>query len=148
MVVVPATADLMAKMAGGLANDLASTTLLATDKKLANAQFSLATSDRMYKKDAGILTAIAAAYFKNKDDELGKSFLNKARSANQKSPLSYLLEGDLLIAQKNPSEASAKYENAVYFDPACKAAYVKLARIYENIKFDIRGKLLCFFLRV
>jgi len=30
--VVPATADLMAKAAGGLANDLASTTLLATDK--------------------------------------------------------------------------------------------------------------------
>ena len=34
VVVVPATADLMAKMAGGLANDLASTTLLATDKKV------------------------------------------------------------------------------------------------------------------
>ena len=34
VVVVPATADLMAKLAGGLANDLASTTLLATDKKV------------------------------------------------------------------------------------------------------------------
>ncbi|MDE2445442.1 MAG: bifunctional phosphopantothenoylcysteine decarboxylase/phosphopantothenate--cysteine ligase CoaBC [Alphaproteobacteria bacterium] len=34
LVVVPATADLMAKMAQGLANDLASTTLLATDKKV------------------------------------------------------------------------------------------------------------------
>ncbi len=34
MVVAPATADLMAKMANGLANDLASTTLLATDKKV------------------------------------------------------------------------------------------------------------------
>jgi phosphopantothenoylcysteine decarboxylase/phosphopantothenate--cysteine ligase len=32
LVVVPATADLMAKAAGGLADDLASTTLLATDK--------------------------------------------------------------------------------------------------------------------
>jgi phosphopantothenoylcysteine decarboxylase/phosphopantothenate--cysteine ligase len=32
LVVAPATADLMAKMAGGLANDLASTLLLATDK--------------------------------------------------------------------------------------------------------------------
>ena len=32
VVVCPATADLMAKAAGGLANDLASTTLLATDK--------------------------------------------------------------------------------------------------------------------
>src|SRR6185437_6100162 len=34
VVVAPATADLMAKMANGLANDLASTTLPATDKKV------------------------------------------------------------------------------------------------------------------
>jgi phosphopantothenoylcysteine decarboxylase/phosphopantothenate--cysteine ligase len=34
VVVVPATADLMAKAAAGLADDLASTTLLATDKKV------------------------------------------------------------------------------------------------------------------
>ena len=34
LVVAPASADLMAKMAQGLANDLASTTLLATDKKI------------------------------------------------------------------------------------------------------------------
>jgi phosphopantothenoylcysteine decarboxylase / phosphopantothenate---cysteine ligase len=34
VVVAPATADLMAKMATGLANDLASTTLLATDKRV------------------------------------------------------------------------------------------------------------------
>ena len=33
VVVAPATADLMAKLAGGLANDLASTALLATDKR-------------------------------------------------------------------------------------------------------------------
>ena len=33
VVVAPATADLMAKLATGLANDLASTALLATDKK-------------------------------------------------------------------------------------------------------------------
>ena len=34
VVVAPATADLMAKMAGGLAGDLASTALLATDKRV------------------------------------------------------------------------------------------------------------------
>jgi phosphopantothenoylcysteine decarboxylase / phosphopantothenate---cysteine ligase len=34
VVVAPATADLMAKMAGGLANDLAGAALLATDKKV------------------------------------------------------------------------------------------------------------------
>ena len=34
IVVAPATADLMAKMAGGHANDLASTLLMATDKRV------------------------------------------------------------------------------------------------------------------
>src|SRR5476651_864471 len=34
VVVAPATADLMAKLAGGRANDLASTALLATDKSV------------------------------------------------------------------------------------------------------------------
>ena len=34
VVVAPATADLMAKMANGLADDLASTALLATDKRV------------------------------------------------------------------------------------------------------------------
>ena len=34
VVVAPATADLMAKMAGGVANDLASTLLMATDKRV------------------------------------------------------------------------------------------------------------------
>ncbi|MFO7921311.1 MAG: flavoprotein, partial [Nioella sp.] len=34
VVVAPATADLMAKMAAGLANDLASTLLMATDKRV------------------------------------------------------------------------------------------------------------------
>src|SRR4051812_4124871 len=34
VVVAPATADLIGKLAGGLASDLASTALLATDKKI------------------------------------------------------------------------------------------------------------------
>jgi phosphopantothenoylcysteine decarboxylase/phosphopantothenate--cysteine ligase len=34
VVVAPATADLLAKMAGGRADDLASTLLLATDKRV------------------------------------------------------------------------------------------------------------------
>lgn len=49
VVVVPATADLMAKAANGLANDLASTTLLATDKAVMMAP---AMNVRMWKHPA------------------------------------------------------------------------------------------------
>lgn len=49
VVVVPATADLMAKAANGLANDLASTTLLATDKPVL---FAPAMNVRMWEHAA------------------------------------------------------------------------------------------------
>jgi phosphopantothenoylcysteine decarboxylase/phosphopantothenate--cysteine ligase len=49
LVVAPATADLMAKMANGLADDLASTALLATDKKVLIAP---AMNVRMWKHPA------------------------------------------------------------------------------------------------
>lgn len=59
LVVAPATADLMAKMAGGLANDLASTLLLATDKRVLLAP---AMNVRMWqhpatRRNAEVLTA-------------------------------------------------------------------------------------------
>ena len=49
VVVCPATADLMAKAANGLANDLASTTLLATDKRVL---FAPAMNVRMWQHPA------------------------------------------------------------------------------------------------
>jgi phosphopantothenoylcysteine decarboxylase/phosphopantothenate--cysteine ligase len=49
VVVAPATADLMGKLAGGLANDLASTALLATDKKILMAP---AMNVRMWQSSA------------------------------------------------------------------------------------------------
>jgi phosphopantothenoylcysteine decarboxylase/phosphopantothenate--cysteine ligase len=51
VVVAPATADLMAKAANGLANDLASTTLLATDKPVLMAP---AMNMRMWKHPATV----------------------------------------------------------------------------------------------
>ncbi len=49
LVVVPASADIMARMAGGLANDLATTVLLATDKPV---MFAPAMNVRMWEHPA------------------------------------------------------------------------------------------------
>ena len=51
LVVAPATADLMAKMASGLADDLASTALLATDKKV---MIAPAMNIRMWQHAASV----------------------------------------------------------------------------------------------
>ena len=64
IVVAPATADLMAKMAAGLANDLASTVLMATDKRVLIApsmnvrmwQHPATRRNRQVLEDDGILT--------------------------------------------------------------------------------------------
>ena len=58
VVVAPATADLMAKMAAGLANDLASTLLLATDKRVLLAP---AMNVRMWEHPATRRNAAALA---------------------------------------------------------------------------------------
>ena len=59
VVVAPATADLMAKMANGLANDLASTILLATDRPvlMAPAMNPQMWSNPAVKRNAAQLTA-------------------------------------------------------------------------------------------
>ncbi|MGL4325464.1 MAG: flavoprotein, partial [Beijerinckiaceae bacterium] len=64
LVVAPATADLMAKTANGLANDLASTTLLATDKR---ALYAPAMNVRMWvhpatQRNMATLRADGAAF--------------------------------------------------------------------------------------
>ncbi len=72
LVVAPATADLLAKMAHGLANDLASTLLLATDKKILAAP---AMNVRMWlhpatKRNLEILKKDGVAFVGPEDGEM------------------------------------------------------------------------------
>lgn len=72
LVVAPATADLMAKVAHGLANDLASTTLLATDKRTL---FAPAMNVRMWlhpatRRNIATLRADGAAFAGPDDGEM------------------------------------------------------------------------------
>lgn len=103
----------------------------------ANDALNKLSKDRKYKKSASVLTAIASAYADNKKYEEAKDFIEKAIKADKKFPPSYLLQGDILLAQGNSGEAAASYENAIYFDPNYKASYIKLAKLYENIKTQV-----------
>jgi phosphopantothenoylcysteine decarboxylase/phosphopantothenate--cysteine ligase len=72
VVVAPATADLMAKVASGLANDLASTVLLATDKRVLMAP---AMNVRMWKhaatqRNLATLTASGVLFVGPNDGEM------------------------------------------------------------------------------
>ncbi|VBB46422.1 conserved exported hypothetical protein [uncultured Paludibacter sp.] len=93
--------------------------------------------DKLYKKDVKMLIAIAEAYAINNNVSQSNAYVAKAKKADKKNPLSYIFEGDQLMAQKQTNEAASKYENAVYFDPNCKEALLKLSQIYENVRTSV-----------
>lgn len=103
---------------------------LKSNPKAANDQLS--TILKKHKKDVEIILAVAKAYFDNGMQEEGQKRLADARKANKKSPLIYVLEGDL-IGKSNPGSAAEKYEQAIYFDSQCTIAYMKEALMYEGI---------------
>lgn len=107
---------------------------ISTDPKTADNDLKVISKLKTYKKDAVLLTAIAEAYQLNGNDAQANTYLTKAKSANKKCALPYILEGDKFAAQKNNGEAAVRYENAIYFDPNSKAALLKLANLYESTR--------------
>lgn len=104
--------------------------LLKTSPKEAEDQFSIAL--KKDKKDVAVLVAIAQAYYDNNMKDKGDKMLADARKANKKSPLIFLLEGDLK-AKTNAGEAAGSYAQAINFDPNSTVAYIKTAQVYENV---------------
>ena len=108
IVAAPATADLLAKMAHGLANDLASTALLATDKKILAAP---AMNLRMWlhkatQRNIAILKADGVAFIGPNDGEMACGEYGPGRMAEPLEILAAaekLLKGDTAI----PLPASA-----------------------------------------
>lgn len=104
VVVAPATADLMAKMANGLANDLASTALLATDKPVLMAP---AMNVRMWesapvKRNRALLEKDGVLFVGPNDGEMACGEYGPGRMAE---PLEIVaaIEQALAIPQKNIS---------------------------------------------
>lgn len=84
------------------------------------------------KKDSELLIAIARVYFdagKRSDAEI---YLQQAKKVNNKYPGIYLLEGDIAVQNKDAGAACQLYEQAIYFDPNCKEAYLKYAQVYKD----------------
>ena len=87
------------------------------------------------KKNPAIFVAIARAYMTDPARKAKvEEYLAKAKEVGPKSPDVYILEGDLLAADKKIGDAASSYEQAIYFDDQCKEAYLKYARIYADRK--------------
>ena len=118
IVVAPATADLMAKMANGLANDLASTALLATDKPVLMAP---AMNVRMWqsasvKRNRDILGMDGVLFVGPNDGEMACGEFGPGRMAD---PLEIVaaIERALAGAQKNKEAPLAGFRALVTAGP-------------------------------
>lgn len=102
VVVAPATADLMAKMANGLADDLASTALLATDKRVLLAP---AMNVRMWQhpatvRNAEMLTRDGVALVGPNDGEMACGEFGPGRMAEPNEILAAIV--DMLAPRARP----------------------------------------------
>jgi tetratricopeptide (TPR) repeat protein len=114
--------------------------IMATNRDQAESLLKKATSIKEYKKKPSLYVAIAKAYAANKQTDKALENLNIAVGYDKKYTDIYLTEGDISLEKKVPDigTAAQKYESAIYFDPTCKPAFIKMARIYYLAKkFDL-----------
>ena len=84
------------------------------------------------KKNVELVTSIARVYLDAGKLTEAEAYLEKARKADHKAPEVSVLEGDIALARKDVGKACQLYEQAIYFDPDCKEAYLKYAQAYKS----------------
>ena len=62
-----------------------------------------------------------------------KPMLLFGQKANSKSAAVSVLQGDIAVAKKDAGKACQLYEQAIYFDPNYKEAYLKFADVYKGL---------------
>ncbi len=118
--------------------------LLNGDESAASNNFKKAQG--LAKKDNELIVTIARAYY-NADpvkyaNDITKN-LDKARKGSKnQEPAIYILEGDMLAANKDWGNAATKYEQAITFEEDNPEGYVKYANTYFVVNKDYAiGKL-------
>ncbi len=83
------------------------------------------------KKNVDLLTAVSYAYLNAGKLADAQKYLDLAKKADKKNPAVSVLEGDIALVQKDAGRACQLYEQAIYFDPNYKEAYLKYAQVYK-----------------
>ena len=89
------------------------------------------------KKNVDLVLAIGRAYLDAGQLEQADDYVKLAKKADSKSAAVSIFEGDIAVARNDPGAASQRYEEAIYFDPNCKEAYLKYADIYKAANWTL-----------
>jgi tetratricopeptide (TPR) repeat protein len=101
------------------------------DLKAAESAFKTAIG--LAKKDASVQTTIAEAYVDANKFPEAEGALTKAEKINKKYSGIYMVRGSMALKEGKRDQAYGWYEQAIYFDPNDKVAYLKLAKAYEDV---------------
>lgn len=94
------------------------------------------------KKNPNILVAVGRAYLDNGKPDKAMEYADLAKKQDTKFAPVYTLEGDILFDKKDIGNACSRYEQAIYFDPSCKEAYIKYARAYSGVNSELAIEML------
>ncbi|MDR2805090.1 MAG: hypothetical protein LBB85_05510, partial [Dysgonamonadaceae bacterium] len=100
------------------------------DGKAAETAFKTAIG--LAKKDVSVQTTIAEAYIAAGKSPQAEEALTKAEKINKKYSGIYMVRGSMALKENKRDQAYSWYEQAIYFDPNDKVAYLKLAKAYEG----------------
>lgn len=85
------------------------------------------------KKNIDLVTSVARAYLDAGKLQDAETYLEIARKADNKDPKVSVLEGDIAFVRKDVGHACQLYEQAIYFDPNFRDAYLKYAQAYKSV---------------
>ena len=84
-------------------------------------------------KNADLLVEIGRAYLNAGELSVATDYAKRAKNADKHCADAYVLSGDIALLSKNVNQASADYNQAIYFDEDCSEAYLKYAELYQAV---------------
>jgi len=105
--------------------------LLKGNLKVAEASFKTAVG--LAKKDPSVQTTIAEAYIEANKFLQAEDALTKAEKINRNYSGIYMVRGNMAMKEGKRDQAYTWYEQAIYFNPNDKVAYLKLAEAYRGV---------------
>lgn len=84
------------------------------------------------KKNVELVISVARAYLDAGKLAEAETYMEIAKKADNKDAAVSVLEGDIALAKKDIGHACQLYEQAIYFNPNCKLAYLKYAQAYKS----------------
>ena len=85
------------------------------------------------KGNVDLVIAAGRAFLVNGVLDKAVLYQEQAKKLKPKYAPVYVLLGDVELAKANTGGACSNYEMAIYYDDACKEAYIKYARAYKNV---------------